>query len=105
MKSITGILTSVALLLAAVIPAIALLRGLPYNLAILTGLSLAFATIPEELPLIVKAVLAVSPVSPCLIPLLICLLSGWRSEALQITHHRPSSEGCGGPGIRHYCRF
>lgn len=69
MKRITGILTIVALLLAALIPAIALLRGLPYNLAILTGLSLAFATIPEELPLIVKAVLAVCPVSPLLDPL------------------------------------
>jgi Ca2+-transporting ATPase len=37
-----------------------LLRGQPWQRVLLTGLSLLFATIPEELPILIAATLAVS---------------------------------------------
>jgi Ca2+-transporting ATPase len=59
LKSLAKNLSIVAVVLAVVIPFIAWLGGMKVSDAILSGLSLAFATIPEELPILIKAVLAV----------------------------------------------
>ncbi|MBN9566666.1 MAG: cation-transporting P-type ATPase [Alphaproteobacteria bacterium] len=58
MKDLAGKLVWVALFFAILIPVIGLLRGGDFHQMVLTGLSLAFATIPEELPIIVTMVLA-----------------------------------------------
>ena len=58
MKELAGKLVWVALFFAILIPVIGLLRGGDFRQMILTGLSLAFATIPEELPIIITMVLA-----------------------------------------------
>jgi P-type Ca2+ transporter type 2C len=60
MKTVAANLAKVAILCALVIPVLGILRGVPWKSAMLYGMSLAFATIPEELPVIVKKVLAVS---------------------------------------------
>jgi Ca2+-transporting ATPase len=57
MKALAGKLVWVAAFFAVLIPAIGLLQGQEYRQMILTGLSLAFATIPEELPIIITMVL------------------------------------------------
>ncbi len=57
MKSLSGKLLWVAVFFSVVIPVIGILRGGDIGRMILTGLSLAFATIPEELPIIVTMVL------------------------------------------------
>lgn len=57
MKDLAGKLVWVALSFSVLIPAIGLLRGGDFHQMVLTGLSLAFATIPEELPIIVTMVL------------------------------------------------
>jgi P-type Ca2+ transporter type 2C len=46
-----------ALAVSAIVPVIGVLRGQPLREMILTGLTLAFATIPEELPILVVIVL------------------------------------------------
>jgi len=58
MKDLASKLVWVALFFAILIPVIGLLRGGDFHQMVLTGLSLAFATIPEELPIIVTMVLA-----------------------------------------------
>lgn len=57
MRSLAGQLVWVAAFFAVLIPVIGILQGQDYRQMILTGLSLAFATIPEELPIIITMVL------------------------------------------------
>lgn len=57
MKSLAGKLVFVALFFSIIIPVIGILRGQDIKIMILTGLSLSFATIPEELPIIITMVL------------------------------------------------
>ncbi len=59
MRELTGWLVWLALLFSLLIPLLGwLVAGQPLKEMILTGLSLAFATIPEELPIIITMVLA-----------------------------------------------
>ncbi len=57
MKSLAKKLVWVAVSFAVIIPLIGIARGGDVKQMILTGLSLAFATIPEELPIIITMVL------------------------------------------------
>ncbi len=57
MKALAGKLVWVALFFSIAIPLIGWLRGGDFREMVLTGLSLAFATIPEELPIIITMVL------------------------------------------------
>jgi P-type Ca2+ transporter type 2C len=57
MKKLAGQLVYVAVFFAIVIPFIGFLRGQDWKLMILTGLALAFAVIPEELPIVITMVL------------------------------------------------
>lgn len=57
MKSLAAKLVFVALFFSIVIPLIGILEGQDKKTMILTGLSLSFATIPEELPIIITMVL------------------------------------------------
>jgi len=59
LKRLAMRLTIAAAVCCFVVMSIAFMRGLAYQTVVLVGLSLAFATIPEELPLLIKAVLAV----------------------------------------------
>ncbi len=58
MKDLARKLLWVALFFSVLVPVIGLLRGGDFHQMVLTGLSLAFATIPEELPIIITMVLA-----------------------------------------------
>ncbi|MCE8424672.1 MAG: cation-transporting P-type ATPase [Candidatus Methanoperedens sp.] len=57
MKSLAAKLVFVAVFFSIIIPLIGVLRGQDLKTMILTGLSLSFATIPEELPIIITMVL------------------------------------------------
>ncbi|HTX43725.1 MAG TPA: cation-transporting P-type ATPase [Methanocella sp.] len=57
MKSLAKSLVFVALFFSIAIPLLGYLRGQPLRDMILTGLALAFAVIPEELPIIITMVL------------------------------------------------
>jgi len=57
MKALAGKLVWVAVFFSVAIPLIGIARGGNFREMILTGLSLAFATIPEELPIIITMVL------------------------------------------------
>ena len=57
MRSLAGRLVYVAVFFSALIPFIGWLRGQDLKVMFLTGLSLSFATIPEELPIIITMVL------------------------------------------------
>jgi Ca2+-transporting ATPase len=57
MKSLAKSLAGVALFFSLAIPFLGFLRGQDFRQMVLTGLSLAFATIPEELPIVVTMVL------------------------------------------------
>jgi Ca2+-transporting ATPase len=57
MKSLTGKLVYAALFFSIAIPVIGILRGQDLRVMILTGLSLSFAVIPEELPIVITMVL------------------------------------------------
>jgi len=57
MKDLSKKLVWLALFFSITIPLLGILRGLDLKQMILTGLSLAFATIPEELPIIITMVL------------------------------------------------
>lgn len=57
MKTLAGQLVYVAIFFSTVIPLIGWFRGGDLKTMFLTGLSLAFATIPEELPIIITMVL------------------------------------------------
>jgi Ca2+-transporting ATPase len=57
MKSLSTTLAAVAIFFSVAIPLLGYLRGMPLDQSILTGLALAFATIPEELPIIITMTL------------------------------------------------
>ncbi|MHB8841593.1 MAG: cation-translocating P-type ATPase [Candidatus Aquicultor sp.] len=57
MRELAGWLVYVAVFFSIAIPLIGFLEGRPFRTMVLTGLSLAFATIPEELPIIITMVL------------------------------------------------
>lgn len=57
MKSLAGKFVYVAVFFSVIIPIIGWLRGQELKTMILTGLSLSFATIPEELPIVITMVL------------------------------------------------
>lgn len=57
MKSLTKTLVWVALFFSVSIPLLGILRGNDLRTMLLTGLALAFATIPEELPIIITMIL------------------------------------------------
>ncbi len=57
MKSLSRTLALVAIFFSIAIPVAGYLRGQPLETSILTGLALAFATIPEELPIIITMTL------------------------------------------------
>jgi len=57
MKKLSKQLVWVAIFFSVLIPLLGWLRGQDLRTAVLTGLSLAFATIPEELPIIITMVL------------------------------------------------
>ena len=59
MEQLTKTLVWIALFFSILIPVLGYLRGQPLQTMILTGLSLSFAVIPEELPIIITMVLAV----------------------------------------------
>lgn len=57
MKSLAGKLVFVAAFFSILIPVVGFFQGRDLKTMILTGLSLAFATIPEELPIVITMVL------------------------------------------------
>lgn len=57
MKSLAGKMVYAAVFFSVLIPVIGILRGGDPRTMILTGLSLSFATIPEELPIIITMIL------------------------------------------------
>ncbi|MDD1658332.1 MAG: cation-transporting P-type ATPase [Methanomicrobiales archaeon] len=57
MKDLAGTLVYIAVALVLLITFLGILRGQDPRVMVLTGLSLAFATIPEELPIIITMVL------------------------------------------------
>ncbi|MEM0155639.1 MAG: HAD-IC family P-type ATPase [Thermoplasmataceae archaeon] len=52
-------LLGIALFFSVLVPLIGILHGNPLNQMILTGLSMAFATVPEELPILITITLAI----------------------------------------------
>ena len=56
-KDLAGKLAYVALFFAIAIPLLGFIRGQDFKLMLLTGLALAFAVIPEELPIVITMVL------------------------------------------------
>jgi Ca2+-transporting ATPase len=63
MKQLSKNLVWIAVLFSGLVAVLGFLRGLPLDQMVLTGLSLAFATIPEELPIIITMVLGVGAYS------------------------------------------
>ncbi|MCW4009981.1 MAG: cation-transporting P-type ATPase [Candidatus Bathyarchaeota archaeon] len=59
MKQLSKTLIWIALFFSILIPVLSLLRGMAPTQAILYGLSLSFATVPEEMPIIITMVLGV----------------------------------------------
>jgi Ca2+-transporting ATPase len=63
MKQLSKSLVWIAVFFSVLVPVLGFLRGLPLDQMILTGLALAFAVIPEELPIIITMVLGVGAYS------------------------------------------
>jgi Ca2+-transporting ATPase len=63
MKQLSKSLVWIALFFSMIVPVFGFLRGLQLEQSILTGLALAFAVIPEELPIIITMVLGVGAYS------------------------------------------
>lgn len=59
MDSMAFVLAFVAAFFSIFIPLVGYFEGQPVDLMIITGLSLAFATVPEELPIVISVTLAV----------------------------------------------
>ena len=57
MRSLAGKLVYVAVFFSVLIPVIGVARGQDFKMMVLIGLSLAFAVIPEELPIVITMVL------------------------------------------------
>lgn len=62
MKQLSKNLIWVAVFFSVLVPVIGILRGQPIQKMILTGLSFAFATIPEEIPIIITMVLGLGAI-------------------------------------------
>ena len=62
MKQLSKNLIWVAVFFSVLVPVIGILRGQPIQEMILTGLSFAFATIPEEMPIIITMVLGLGAI-------------------------------------------
>ncbi|MEM3520406.1 MAG: HAD-IC family P-type ATPase, partial [Thermoproteota archaeon] len=56
MKQLSGSLVWIALFFSGLVLVLGIIRGLPWKQMVLIGLSLAFATIPEEMPIIITMV-------------------------------------------------
>ncbi len=56
---LTKVLASLAIAFSAIFPIIGYFQGQTFNDMLLTGLSMAFATIPEELPVLISITLAI----------------------------------------------
>jgi Ca2+-transporting ATPase len=63
MKQLSKSLVWIAVFFSVLVPVLGFVRGLPLEQMILTGLALAFAVIPEELPIIITMVLGVGAYS------------------------------------------
>ncbi len=63
MKQLSKNLIWIAVAFSVLIPVLGFLRGLPLQEMILTGLSLSFATIPEEMPIIVTMLLGLGAIN------------------------------------------
>jgi Ca2+-transporting ATPase len=63
MKQLSKNLIWIAAVFSILIPLLGVLRGMPLQVMILTGLSLAFATIPEEMPIIVTMLLGLGAIT------------------------------------------
>jgi Ca2+-transporting ATPase len=59
MKQLSKSLVWIAVFFSVLVPVLGFLRNLPFEQMVLTGLALAFAVIPEELPIIITMVLGV----------------------------------------------
>jgi P-type Ca2+ transporter type 2C len=57
MKSLAGKRAYVALFFAILIPLVGIIEGRDWKIMVMTGLALAFAVIPEELPIVITMVL------------------------------------------------
>jgi len=57
MRQLSGYIVWLALGFSVLVPALGFLAGQPFQEMVLTGLTLAFATIPEELPILITVVL------------------------------------------------
>lgn len=62
MKQLSKTLIWVAVFFSVLVPILGLLRGMPFQEMILTGLSFAFAIIPEEMPIIITMVLGLGSI-------------------------------------------
>ena len=58
MRELARKLTFVAIGVSLLVPAVGIVLGQPFREMVLTGLTLAFATVPEELPILITMVLA-----------------------------------------------
>ena len=63
MKQLSKNLIWIAVVFSVLIPVLGVFRGLPLKDMILTGLSLSFATIPEEMPIIVTMLLGLGSIN------------------------------------------
>jgi len=63
MKQLSKTLILIAAGFSVLIPLLGILRGMPLKTMILTGLSLAFATMPEEMPIIVTMLLGLGAIN------------------------------------------
>ena len=63
LRRTSGVLIGIAVFFSFLIPLIGYVHGNPLDLMVLTGLSMAFATVPEELPILITITLAVGAYS------------------------------------------
>ncbi len=59
MAELARVILLIAIPISVLVPAVGYLRGQPFTTMLLAGLTIAFATIPEELPILVSVLLAV----------------------------------------------
>jgi Ca2+-transporting ATPase len=59
MAELARVILVIAVAVSVLVPLVGFLRGQPFTTMLLTGLTIAFATIPEELPILVSVLLAV----------------------------------------------
>lgn len=63
MKGLTAVLAVIAIGFSIAVPLVGFIQGSSLNTMILTGLSMAFATVPEELPVLISITLAIGAYS------------------------------------------